>query len=449
LSDDGSPEPEPSTVTQRDMNLPCAGVARSLTARMTRPSRRRRAAGGSPPRAAAATEQTGRRAGAREGVHEDARARRRGLVTSRLAAFVILASASGLRAQGGAQGAELTRLLDSTRRATQMPAMAAAIVTRDSIVAYDVVGVRRTGDPTAVTRDDRFHIGSNTKAMTAGLVALLVDEGGLTWATTLAELFPELATRMRPEYRDVTVRDLLTHHSGLVRDASGDFGQGTGRERRERFVGWVLTRPPASPRGTLAYSNANYILAGAIVERLTGESYEQLVVRRLLAPLGLQDVRFGPPRAPGRSDQPSGHIAGAFGRWRADASEQTNPLYAPAGDMNLSVRDWALWARALLRAASGGPSPWKPETVAALLTPPVPADSMAMGWQVLSRPWARPGGRILVHTGTNRLHFSIAILAPETGFGILVMTNHGGAEGEAAVAGLANRLRAGYTSGME
>ena len=247
-----------------------------------------------------------------------------------------------------------------------------------------------------------------------------LGEGRLTWTSRLDELFPELAARMRPEYRDVTVRDLLTHHSGLVRDAPGEFGRGTGRERRERFVDWVLTRPPGSRRGTLAYSNANYILAGAIVERLTGERYEELVVRRLLAPLGLTDVRFGPPRAPGRFDQPSGHIAGAFGRWRADASEQTNPLYAPAGDMNLSVRDWALWARAVLRAAAGGPSPWKPETVAELLTPPVPTDSMAMGWLVLSRAWAQPGGRMLAHTGSNRLHFSIAILAPER----LIATKH-------------------------
>lgn len=368
----------------------------------------------------------------------------------RLGTLVVLALLMALPAgEIRAQATDFARIVDSTRRATRMPAIAAAIVTRDSVLAYEAVGVRRSGDASAVTRDDRFHIGSNTKAMTAGLVGLLVDEGRLAWTTTLAELFPELAARMRPEYRDVTVRDLLTHHSGLVRDASGDFGQGSGRERRERFVGWVLTRRPESPRGTLAYSNANYILAGAIVERLTGESYERLVVRRLLAPLGLKDVRFGPPRAAGQLDQPSGHVAGAFGRWRADASEQPSPLYAPAGDMNLPIGDWAVWAQALLRAASGGPSPWKPETIAALLTPPVPADSMAMGWLVLSRPWAGPGGRLLVHTGTNRLNFSIAILAPEAGFGILAMTNHGGAEGEAAVSGLANRLRAGYTSRMK
>ena len=350
-----------------------------------------------------------------------------------------------------AQAPDLTRLLDSTRRSPEIPAMAAAIVTRDSVLVYDVRGVRKKGDPTPATRGDRFEIGSNTKAMTAGLMALLVDDGRITWTTTLAESFPELATRMRPEYRDVTLRDLLTHHSGLVRDASGDFGQGDGKQQRERFVPWVLTQRPATPRGTLAYSNANYILAGAIIERLTGESYEQAVVRRLLAPLGLTTSGFGPPATPGKVDQPWGHSDGLLGRWHTVApdAERTDftPLYAPAGQLHLSIHDWALWARALLRAASGGPSPWKPETVAALLTPPVPADSMAMGWQVLRRPWAKPGGRILVHDGSNMRFFSIAVLAPEAGFGVLVMTNRGPREGAEAASGLANRLIRDYTSG--
>jgi CubicO group peptidase (beta-lactamase class C family) len=350
-----------------------------------------------------------------------------------------------------AQSAEVGRLLDSTVRAAQLPAMAAAIVTRDSILVYEARGVRKKDDPTPVTRDDRFEIGSNTKAVTAGLVGLLVDEGRIAWTTTLAEIFPELATRMRTEYRGVTVRDLLTHHGGLVRDAKGDFGRGTPRAQRERFVPWVLTQRPASPRGTVAYSNAGYILAGAIIERIVGESYEQFVVRRLLAPLGLTTAGFGPPATPGKVDQPWGHSDGLFGRWHMVAPEQENSdfarLYSPAGQLHLSIHDWALWSRVLLRAASGGPSPWKPETVAALLTPPVPSDSMAMGWQVLTRPWAKPGGRILVHDGSNMRFFSVAVLAPEGNFGVLVMTNRGPREGAEAGAGLANRLIKAYTSG--
>ena len=350
-----------------------------------------------------------------------------------------------------AQSAEVARLLDSTARAAQMPAMAAAIVTRDSILVYEARGVRKRDDPTPVARDDRFEIGSNTKAVTAALVGLLVDDGRIAWTTTLAETFPELATRMRPEYRGVTVRDLLTHHSGLVRDAKGDFGDGSGREQRARFVPWVLAQRPASPRATLAYSNANYILAGAIIERLTGESYEQLVVRRLLAPLGLTTVGFGPPATPGKVDQPWGHSDGLLGRWHTVPPDQESSdftrLYAPAGQLHLSIHDWALWARAVLRAASGGSSLWKPETVDALLTPAVPADSMAMGWQVLRRPWATPGGRILVHDGSNMRFYSLAVLAPEAGFGVLVMTNRGPREGAEAGSGLANRLIKDFTSG--
>jgi CubicO group peptidase (beta-lactamase class C family) len=67
-----------------------------------------------------------------------------------------------------------------------MPAMAAAVVTRDSVVFVDAVGVRKLGDPAPATRDDRFHLGSNTKAPTAGLVGLLVDEGKLAWTAPLA-----------------------------------------------------------------------------------------------------------------------------------------------------------------------------------------------------------------------------------------------------------------------
>ena len=342
-----------------------------------------------------------------------------------------------------AQAAEYARLLDSTRRASSMPAMAAAVVTRDSVVFLDAQGVRKLGDPTPVTRDDRFHLGSNTKAMTAGLVGLLVDEGKLTWTATLAELFPELATRMRPEYRGVTLRDLLTHHGGIVRDASGTFGQTTGRAQRARFVEWVLTQRPAVPRGTLAYSNAGYILLGAIVERVTGEDFDSVLVRRLLAPLGITTAGFGPMATPGRVDQPLSHGNFAFRGVRpVEPNEKADypPLYDPAGRMHLSIRDFASWTQTILRAVSGGASPWKPATVHDLFTPPVPSDSIAMGWQALSRAWAGPSRRILVHDGSNSLNMSLSLVAPDIDFGLVVTTNQGGTAAEGALTTLVNRL---------
>lgn len=343
-----------------------------------------------------------------------------------------------------AQAAEYARLLDSTRRATSMPAMAAAVFTRDSVVYFDAKGIRRIGDPTPVTRDDRFNIGSNTKAMTAGLVALLVDEGKLSWTATLAELFPEHATRMRPEYRDVTVRDLVTHHAGLVRDAGGTFGQSTGRAQRERFAEWVVRQRPETRRGTFAYSNAGYILLGAIVERITGTDFETLLVQRLLAPLGLTSVGFGNPATPGRVDQPWGHtdyaLRGLKARDPGDDDSDSPPLYSPAGRVNLSIRDFASWSQTVLRAATGRPSPWTAETARALFTPAVPADSMAMGWWVQSRAWAGPSRRILFHDGGNKMFLSLAVLAPDLDFGVVVAINRGDKTATTALTTLANRL---------
>lgn len=351
--------------------------------------------------------------------------------------------AAGARSLG-AQTTEYTRLLDSTRRAASMPAMAAAVFTRDSVIFFDARGIRRIGDPTPVTRDDRFNIGSNTKAMTAGLVGLLVDEGKLTWNATLSELFPEYATRMRAEYRAVTVRDLLTHHGGLVRDASGTFGESTGRAQRARFAEWVLRQRPVTPRGTFAYSNAGYILLGAIVERVTGEDVETSLVKRLLAPLGLTTVGFGPPASPGKVDQPWGHtdyaLRGLKARAPGDDDSDLAPLYTPAGRVNLSIRDFASWAQTVLRAYGGGASPWKPETVRELFTPPVPADSMAMGWWLQSRAWAGPSRRILFHDGGNKMFISIAVLAPDRDFGVVAAINRGDNDAAGALTTLVNRF---------
>jgi len=289
---------------------------------------------------------------------------------------------------------------DSTLAASGVPAVAAAIVTRDSVVALHVAGVRRRGNPTPVTLDDRFHIGSNTKAFTAGLMGLLVDEGRVAWATTLAELFPELAATMRPEYRAVTVRDLLTHHGGLVRDARD---------------------APENEPGRAAAARA----------------------------AGDHQHRLRPAREP-RQGRPAGGARAPSPFARVTAMDIDNPPLAdPAGRLNLSIREWARWAQAVLRAASGGASPWTPTTTGALFTPPVATDSMAMGWQALRRPWAQPGGRILVHDGSNRLFLSVAVLAPEAGFAVLVVTNQGGSGGDKVIPGLANRLIRLVTNGQQ
>ncbi|MDQ6611886.1 MAG: beta-lactamase family protein, partial [Gemmatimonadota bacterium] len=123
---------------------------------------------------------------------------------------------SALFGQSSHPNADVTRLLDSVRVAHDLPALAGAFITKDSIVAIGVSGTRRYHGSVLVSINDHFHLGSDLKAMTAGLIGLLVDRGQVKWTSTLAELFPELERDMRAEYRTVTVRELLSHQSGLV-----------------------------------------------------------------------------------------------------------------------------------------------------------------------------------------------------------------------------------------
>lgn len=99
-----------------------------------------------------------------------------------------------------------------------LPALAAAVVKNGKIVASGAVGLRRAGGNERVTIDDRFHIGSDTKAMTALLAAMLVEGGKLRWNTTVAEAFPELAGSMNADVKGVTLEQLLSHTSGIPSD---------------------------------------------------------------------------------------------------------------------------------------------------------------------------------------------------------------------------------------
>ena len=341
---------------------------------------------------------------------------------------------------------EIARILDSIRVAYQLPALAGAIVTRNGTDALGATGVRRAGGSVAVTANDQFHLGSMLKSMTAGLIGVLVDQKKLQWNRTLAVAFPELATTMRPEYRDVTLRDLLSQQSGLPRDPTVTFSDATPTAQRESLARWALVQPPVSARGTFFYSNINYMIAGVMAERATGTAYEQLLVSALLGPLGLTTVGFGAAGTPGQEDQPWQHWIDATGKLVAVAPSPTAdnpPVYGPAGRAHMSVGDWAIWIRTVLRAQVGDATPWTAETAKLLTTPAVPiagADSYAMGWVMTSRSWAAPTGRVLTHDGTNTMTYAVAWLAADAGFGVIVVTNEGGSAAATACDVAAGRL---------
>lgn len=317
----------------------------------------------------------------------------------------------------------LATLLDSLRYAFDLPALGGAIITDTSVLDAQAVGCRRYAGLANVAADDQFHLGSNTKAITAVLIGVLADDGLLSWDSTLPSIFPEQAVSMRTEYRTVTIRDILSHSAGFIRDPSLVLHSATAKEQRAEVVAWALTQPPVVVRGRFFYSNLGYILAGAIAEKLTNRPYEDLIMERVLQPLGITTAGFGAMGTPGLEDQPlqhSIHYAPVIPSPTAD----NPPIYNPAGRLHMSVKDWGLYIRWVLAAEAGHATLVRPETARMLTAAVVPMDGegfYALGWTVVSRQWA--GGRTITHGGSNGLNYSIAWLAPNRRFGVIAMTN--------------------------
>lgn len=233
----------------------------------------------------------------------------------------------------------LSSIVDSVRLAWNMPAMGAAIVTRDSgMTAVAVAGTRRVTGGAPVSPDDLWQLGSNTKAVTALLAAVAVSQDRIRWTTTLAQAFPELAD-VRAEYREVTLRDLLSHQAGFRRDASpAAIGSGTTAvAQRVSLASWAVRQPPAVARGTFSYSNLGYVVAGAMLERAFDTSFEAAVETQLYAPLGLTGAGWGPQAGAGSTTHPIAHRR-MDGSWVVLDGFASPPAYDhPAGGVHMSL----------------------------------------------------------------------------------------------------------------
>lgn len=303
--------------------------------------------------------------------------------------------------------------------------MIAAIIEGDDLLAIGAVGLRKMGSDIPVQATDVVHLGSCTKAMTATLLGMLVDTGKLTWTTTLAESFPDLASGFHQAYRSVTLTQLLTHRAGLP--ANGPWwnlgrARSTTEQRRE-LLRRVLKDAPVHPPGTaFLYSNVGYALAGLMAEQVTEQAWETLMTERLFRPLKMPTAGFGPPGTHGMVDQPWGHheVDGKL----IPTQHDNAPALGPAGTVHCSVPDWGRFASLHLRAAQNEPKLLKDATFQKLHTP-APGETYAAGWGVLNRSWA--GGTALSHSGSNTYWYATIWIAPRRNFATLVATNQGDA----------------------
>jgi CubicO group peptidase (beta-lactamase class C family) len=275
-----------------------------------------------------------------------------------------------------------------------------------------VAGLRERGADASVQDGDLWHVGSLTKSMTATLAARLVEAGLIDWDSTAGEVLGDRHPSMAEAWADVTLEEFLRHASGMRANTRLLDTLRIGQGPRAAYVEVVLSAEPVAQRGGFLYSNAGYVVAGAMLEAAGDATWETLIAREVFGPLGLDSAGFGPPEGA----QPRGHRGGLVSGLRpvAPGPRADNiPALGPAGRVHLSGGDMLRYLRAHLAADPGYLSR---ESWARLHRAEGPGN-YAMGWV------ASEG--ILVHSGSNTMWFAQMRLEPETGVAAFVAVNSG------------------------
>jgi CubicO group peptidase (beta-lactamase class C family) len=348
-----------------------------------------------------------------------------GIATWSLAVLAVLATLAlgACRRDGTTGSVSLDALLSSTSREANIPGMAVAFVTSEKILTGRT-GIRKQGAAPLILADDRFHLGSNIKAMTATLAALMVEGGSIQWTTTLAQAFPEQVATMRAEYRDVTLAELLAHRGGILpltepsELANVPSLPDAEVPARAQLTAWLLQQPSAAaPHLQSKYSNAGYAVAAAMLERRSGQNYETLLADLILRPLGIVP-QFDWPAAGGAA-QPLGH-EWVSGRWLPNDPQAVANKFPvvlnPAGNISLSIGDYARFIQAQLRGLRGRGDALSPAGYQLLHTP---NGEFALGWVV--RDLA--GVRTSAHDGSAGTFYAIAAIQASRDRAVIVLCN--------------------------
>jgi CubicO group peptidase (beta-lactamase class C family) len=310
----------------------------------------------------------------------------------------------------------IRRELSEIVAAGKAPGMIAAIISSRGVIAMGAAGVRKAGSPVAITGHDLVHLGSCTKAMTAAMLATLVAERKLDWDAKMVDVIPELMEKIHPDYREITLWQLLTHRAGLPANPE-DWGAHKGEEMKARRLAILkdnLMRPASYEKGEFHYSNFGYMIAACMAEHVTGLSWESLMKKRLFDPLGMSSAGFGEPDARQSLDQPWGHMHSGE-RWQPSRSYDAEAL-GPAGQIHCTVADWGKF----LALQMGDTNPILDRKHLNKLMEPV--GFYAGGWGIIDGlGWAK--GKAHTHNGSNGIWYATVLVAPGIDRAFVVATN--------------------------
>ena len=333
--------------------------------------------------------------------------------------------------------ADLDAYIARDMKTFDVPGIAIAIVKDGKVVFAKGYGVRKLGDATPVDENTLFGIGSNTKAFTSAALASLVDEGKISWDDKVHERLKGFQMYDPYVSHEMTIRDLLTHRSGMGL-GEGDllFWPHTTFTREDIIYRLRFMKPASSFRSHYAYDNLMYIAAGQIIPAVTGKSWEDYIREKILQPLGMKTTNLSTT-----AFNPGDNYA--FPHSKVDGKLQTIPFQdldnaGPAGAINSSVAEMAKWITLQLNrgkfpgreerlfSEAQSREMWTAQTLTPISAEASPIGVLrpqfaayALGWGIRDYH----GRKLVGHTGGVSGFVSRVILVPEESLGMVILTN--------------------------
>ena len=363
------------------------------------------------------------------------------IVSARRSIALLVALAAPLQAQRSAAPKPLVaRTVDSivavALKTFPTPGVAVAVIQDGKVVVAKGYGVKKVGEAAPVTPVTRFGIASNTKVFTATALGMLVEEGKLEWDAPVIRYLPQFAMYDPFVTREITIKDLLVHRSGLGLGA-GDllWWPASTYSRSEIMRRLRYIKPATSFRSAYAYDNVLYLVAGEVIEAVSGMSWEQFIETRILQRVGMthSTSRHGDAAAPGDVAHTHTLLDGTLKAIAPMTSDNTNP----AGGINSGAEDMAKWVLTLLDSGKVGDGSrlYQPRTARRLQEPVTPMPNgmppaaiaplasdfrfYALGLDVSTFR----GRKILHHTGGLPGYLSSVAWIPSERAGVAVLTN--------------------------
>lgn len=321
---------------------------------------------------------------------------------------------------------ELAEFVSAKATELEVPGVSVGVV-HDGDESYAFHGFTSLENPLPVDSGTLFQFGSTTKTFTATAIVRLFEQGLIDLEAPVRRYVPELALQDESVAEKVTILQLLNHTAGWSGDLMQDTGDGD--DALAKYVALMATIEQVSPLGAeVSYNNASLSLAGRVVEKVTGHTYEQAIRELLLDPLEMTHSYLLPKElmtrrfAVGHNQRPDGsiHVARNWALSRATG---------PAGGISANAADQIAWANFHLGdgTAPGGQRLLSAELLKRMQQPTVETPGSALG-DAVGISWMLQdvdGVRLVTHGGTTNGQHSAFVLVPERNFGIISMTNCG------------------------